>query len=246
MIQRTKNRSPSGVRIAADFRDNLIIDQDDACFATMRGLKKRHMQSENSEDVLTWNVFRSLHRISRAAWVSPLAAKAFGARIRSVDSVTVALWKYIAPPPSLMEKEGNSEIDIILENFDWVWFIEAKYKNARISVTEKSKRDQILRNIDVGSHYAGERDFYFSLLCLSDDHPPDAAATVKKYQNKTTLENCLPHRTGGLANVAGIGIIHWRDIARIFTATHPALTREDEAIIAKRAAAWMAAQGIIP
>ncbi|MGR3913617.1 MAG: hypothetical protein OD918_03690 [Gammaproteobacteria bacterium] len=246
MVQRAKTLSPSGVRIAADFRDNLIIDQDDACFATMRALKKQHMRSENSEDALTWNVFRSLHRISRAAWISPLAAKAFGARIRSVDSVTVALWKYITPPPSLMEKEGNSEIDIILENPDWVWFIEAKYRKGAISVTKKSKRDQILRNIDVGSHYAGERDFYFSLLCLSDDQPPGAAATVKKYKNKTTLENCLPHRIGGLANVAGIGIIHWLDIAGIFKSIHSAPNRKDEAIIAKRAATWMAAQGIIP
>jgi hypothetical protein len=51
--------SPSGVRIAADFRSNLIIDRYDPVFADMRASKLRHMRSANSEDAVSWNVFRS-------------------------------------------------------------------------------------------------------------------------------------------------------------------------------------------
>ena len=53
----------SGVRVSNDFRDNLIIDRYDQVFATMRGLKLRHLHSADSEDAVTWNVFRSLRQI---------------------------------------------------------------------------------------------------------------------------------------------------------------------------------------
>ncbi len=49
----TGSTSKGGVRIAATFRDNLIIDRYDAGFLSMRGAKTEPMRSENSEDVLT-------------------------------------------------------------------------------------------------------------------------------------------------------------------------------------------------
>jgi hypothetical protein len=55
--------SPSGVRIARDFRSNLIIDRYDPVFADMRASKIKHLRSVNSEDAITWNVFRSLRQI---------------------------------------------------------------------------------------------------------------------------------------------------------------------------------------
>ena len=51
--------SPSGAFIANDFRDNLII-----VFADMRASKLKHLRSANSEDAVTWNVFRSLRQIT--------------------------------------------------------------------------------------------------------------------------------------------------------------------------------------
>ena len=41
--------SPSGVQIAADFRDNLIIDRYDPVFAGMRASKLKHLRSADSE-----------------------------------------------------------------------------------------------------------------------------------------------------------------------------------------------------
>ena len=77
MDEITGDRSSSGVFIAENFRDNLIIDRYDPCFASMRASKLKHLRSENSEDVLSWNVFRSLSKISPLAWVSLLAEHAF-------------------------------------------------------------------------------------------------------------------------------------------------------------------------
>jgi len=55
--------SPSGVLIANDFRANLIIDHDPV-FADVRASKLKHLRGANSEDAVTWNVFRSLRQIS--------------------------------------------------------------------------------------------------------------------------------------------------------------------------------------
>lgn len=56
----------SGVRIAGDFRDNLIIDRYAPVILGMRASKLKHLCSENSEDAVSWNVFRSWRRSSRA------------------------------------------------------------------------------------------------------------------------------------------------------------------------------------
>ncbi|MGC8493433.1 MAG: hypothetical protein ACP5SH_17030, partial [Syntrophobacteraceae bacterium] len=123
--------SKTGVFVAEDFRDNLIVDRYDPCFATMRASKIKHLRSQNSEDVVTWNVFRSLRQVAPAVWLPLLSYRAFPAMqsIPICSQVSIELWKPVAPPPSLLLNgdEGISEIDIILESPSWVWFIEAKY-----------------------------------------------------------------------------------------------------------------------
>jgi hypothetical protein len=61
--------SQSGVLVADDFRDNLIIDRFDPVFTGMRASKLKHLRSENSEDAVTWNVFRSLRQIEPLVWL---------------------------------------------------------------------------------------------------------------------------------------------------------------------------------
>ena len=74
MIDEPFTSSPSGVRIAGDFRDNLIIDRYDPVFACMRAGKLEHLRSENSEDAVTWNVFRSLRQLDAHTWLPALLA----------------------------------------------------------------------------------------------------------------------------------------------------------------------------
>ena len=52
--------SPSGVLIADDFRENLIIDRHDPVFADMRASKIKHLRSANSEDAVTFENHRVL------------------------------------------------------------------------------------------------------------------------------------------------------------------------------------------
>ena len=248
MTEEWASYSSSGVRIASDYRDNLIVDRYDMCFVTMRESKKKHLQSENSEDALSWNVFRSLNKIRPAKWLDLVAEKAFGYSLPGQPNETIIhLWKDVPPPAVLLKTgdEGISEIDIVLENPEWVWFIEAKYKSdISEGTTTRPTRDQVLRNIDVGSYYAGVRSFYFSLLCLNSTSSPKGIAAVNKYSDPEELKTTLPHRTDDLSNIRGIGTLFWNDIAQIMKSAASCADRSDEAIFAERAVTWMEAKGV--
>jgi len=242
--------SPSGVFVFDEFRDNLIIDRYDPVFTQMRGSKLRHMHSENSEDALTWNVFRSLRQIDASLWFGRLAELSFGTHM-DVDprELTVKLWQNVSPPPSLLRfqgDEGESEIDICLETPDLVWFIEAKYKSdISTRTTSNEHRNQVLRNIDVGSYYAGTRRFYFSLLVLEESRSPRGVAAVREYEaDYRGFRDSLAHRQDGCANVSGIGLLHWAALASALASCSECATREEEREYARRALEWLRGRGI--
>src|SRR5207247_339622 len=108
-------RSPSGVRLKGDFRDNLIIDRYDPLFLAMRVGKRSHMRSENSEDAVTWNVFRTLRQIDPGTWLPTLASRGLPKQpVPDPVGVAVLVWKSVRPPPGLVLRadEGPSEIDV--------------------------------------------------------------------------------------------------------------------------------------
>ena len=245
--QLSENRfssSASGVRTAADFRDNLIIDRYDPVFASMRAGKREHLRSENSEDAVTWNVFRSLRQIEPTAWLPALVKKALpNAELSLGGPVVVNLWSTVAPPPSLLllGDEGDSEIDVVIESPTWVWFIEAKYgSDISTRTTTRDDRDQVLRNIDVGSYYAGVRDFFFSLLIRSEERSRRGAAAVAKYSDlKEARARLANHRADGLANLKAVTLITWADLGSVLRRAKDLAQRADERGYAERALAWM-------
>jgi len=224
-----KKTTKSGVKIFDDFRDNLIIDRYDPIFATMRGSKINNIRSENSEDALTWNVFRTFRQINPDMWLNRLFNVSFKKDIQNLPQiVNIVLWSTISPPPTkrlnrtdggdlILRDEGDSEIDIIIDTELFVWFIEAKYRSdISERTTNDPKRNQIIRNIDVGSWYAGIRDFYFSLLYLDEKYSQKGIALIKVYDNnKQIILDHLPHRVDSLFNVNKIGGFTWRDVSEI-------------------------------
>jgi hypothetical protein len=243
-------KTSSGVWVTDDYRNNLIIDRYDPVFVTMRGSKIERLRSENSEDVLTWNVFRSLRQIDPPFWFTRLFARTFGYQIEPCPRwVNVNLWFKVSPPPALrscQKDEGDSEIDIALETEAAVWFIEAKYKSdVSERTTNDPERDQILRNIDVGSWYADTRHFYFALLVLDEKHSPTGLALVKRYMNsREQVLLRLAHRTDGLSNLKDIGWLKWNDLAAVLSDCRQLAPREDERYFAKRALEWLSTKGI--
>ena len=209
--------SKSGVIISDNFRDNLIISKYDNQLFNMRPEKIDKMCSENSEDVLTWNVFKSLSQIDSKLWLLNIFSKAFNAEFSYNATVKIDLWKSVEPPRSITDfqkDEGNSEVDIIIESEKFVWFIEAKYKSdISMRTTNNENRDQLLRNIDVGSLYSGIHDFYFSLLYFDEEETKNGIDRIELYSNISAREfkTMLPHRSDNMENIKGIGKIKWSD-----------------------------------
>jgi hypothetical protein len=243
--------SPSGVWIAKDFRSNLIIDRYDPVFADMRASKLKHLRSANSEDAVTWNVFRSLRQIAPEAWVPSLWRHAFPTADVPADlRATVRLWESVPPPLGLLADgdEGASEIDVVIETASWVWFIEAKYRSdISTGTTTRPQRDQILRNLDVGTYYAGVRRFSFSLLISSEQRSPIGAEKLREYSDFATARGKLAtHRADGLANLHSIGQITWLKLAEVLADAEKAAPRDDERAYATRAADWLRQRVLSP
>jgi hypothetical protein len=243
MTQIAGETTSSGVFIAKDFRDNLIIDRFDPIFVGMRASKLRHMRSANSEDVLSWNVFRTLRQIDPSFWGEALFMTAFNQCPKTdFTATTIDLWKPVAPPSSLLEEgdEGISEIDIVVEHPKWVFFLEAKLtSDISTGTTTRPERDQLLRNIDVGSYYAGVRDFYFALLVQDEARSPKGMAKIREYSDPLLLRERLPHRIDGLKNLRGIGLITWSVVASLLSSLSPEKASTFEMTCAQRCLGWL-------
>jgi hypothetical protein len=238
-------RSAGGVFLFEDFRDNLIIDRYDVGFLSMRGAKTDSMRSENSEDALTWNVFRSLAQVDPTFWLPRLFRRAFD---RDDDlrahSVGVKLWQRVQPPPALrlfQKDEGESEIDVLIETEQMVWFIEAKFRSdVSERTTNNPDRDQVVRNLDVGSWYAGVRDFYFSLLLLDSASGTKGMALIERYAaSREDVLQRLPHRPDQLANLRGTGLMRWSHLFAVLSECAESAPRNDERAYARRAVEWL-------
>jgi hypothetical protein len=137
--------------------------------------------------------------------------------------------------------EGASEIDVIIEAPTWAWFIEAKYRSdISTGTTTRPERDQVLRNLDVGSYYAGVRQFFFSLLISSERNSPKGVKRIGEYVNLAVpREKLRPHRPDGLQNLEGVGQLTWAALAEVLDKASREALREDERAYAARAFTWL-------
>ncbi len=255
----TKNGtvSKTGVFEYDDFRDNLLIDKYNPILSAMRSMKTKHLRSENSEDAITWNVFKSLQQINPQHWYPELIAKGINQTKYAIKqlvptnqlphNLTINLWETIKPPPTLLDNqlpEGPTEVDVIIESENVVWFIEAKFKSdISTKTTHNHSRNQVLRNIDVGSDYAKGKDFYFSLLILEDSISPVGVSAVETYSRELTsnaaqFDSHFLHRSNNLSNVKGITVFYWHDFVEIYKNGMQELD-DFEQLIAARAFHWM-------
>jgi hypothetical protein len=170
--------SDIGVKVFVDFKDNLIVDPADPIIAgqarnwrfskgTVKGLSR--LGSENSEDAMTWNVFRTLEKSDPKKWFPEIFPQIILDEDEQFIDPMLKFWDKYFPPMSRSFPEGESHVDLTIETSNKLIFIEAKYK-ADISKNTKHDpdRDQIIRNIDVGTWAAKKRgkEFHFVLLTL--------------------------------------------------------------------------------
>ncbi|KGR90831.1 hypothetical protein CD30_08905 [Ureibacillus massiliensis 4400831 = CIP 108448 = CCUG 49529] len=225
-----------------NFRDSLIIDRYSTEFKHWRGLKLEHLKSENSEDAITWNVFRSLKQIDPKSWLPNIFVETFQKEFGyKLDFIDIHLWRKLNPSSNYKTPEGTSEIDIIIESDEFVWIIEAKYKSdISMSTTHDVNRNQVIRNIDVGLEYVNERDFYFSLLILDGKHSSKGVAVTNEYKHSINrIMDELPHRNHELSKLLGIGILTWDNFLELFDEISNNTNNELERVIAGSAYSWL-------
>ena len=170
--------SDTGAKIFVDFKDNLIVDPDDPIIAGQarnwrysKGIVKglSCLGSENSEDAMTWNVFKTVEKSNPESWFSELFPQIILDKDEQFIDPMLRFWDKYFPPLLRSFPEGETHVDLTIETSNKLIFIETKYK---ADISKKTKHDpnrnQIIRNIDVGS-WAGKKrakEFYFILLTL--------------------------------------------------------------------------------
>lgn len=169
--------------------------------------------SDNSEDARTWYYFSPLLKAPwnvKKKWLVEFLETALQRRlnielIKHLGSMELLFWRgreekpYYEPPPSLGVPEGRTEVDLSIRVPPYTMiFVEAKYKSEISFDTKHSvDRDQIIRNIDVGTHFAKKnnfQEFYFILLAS----PENTKSTERLYlykKNPEKILSALPHRT---------------------------------------------------
>jgi hypothetical protein len=245
----TEHAGRSGVRIAADFRQNLIIDRWDPVFTSMRASTRRHLHGIGAEDAVAWNVFRSLRQIAPSVWLPDLFGTAFrGHTLSHTEHATVELWKTVEPPLALLldVDEGEAEVDVVIQTPSVVWFIEARAgSEAGTRTTTRAAREQVLRSIDVGSYWAGTRKFYFSLLVADARRSNEAVTAVQAFADLAKPRDLLAaHRPDKLANLGGVSLLSWAQLSEVLSDAAEDATNDDERVYAARALAWMRTRGM--
>jgi hypothetical protein len=103
----------------------------------------------------------------------------------------------------------------------------------------------VLRNLDVGTYYAGVRPFFFSLLIRSREQSPIGVTQIEKYAAPGAVAPALTHRPDGLKNLSAIGVLTWDDLGAVLESAANNAHREDERVYASRARAWLRERGVI-
>jgi hypothetical protein len=241
--------SDKGVERASDQFQMLEKDRLMALPKALKGSDMRRMlYSPNSEDWVTWNAFAIVESLAPATWwqdfvglarhENPALALPDGWAQRP----TVSLWRCV-PAPRDYEKnsrarlnasridewisrsqkpgpvEGDSEIDITIQNDALTLFVEAKL-SSDISARTKydPERNQIVRNIDCLIDNARSTVPMFWMLVRDSGAGRAYTQLIEKYRNHPALlVEALPHRDPlVLRQIAQrFSMILWKDFLAI-------------------------------
>jgi hypothetical protein len=188
--------------------------------------------SEHSEDALTWRYFSPLLEMTkeeRGHWLQVFLEETYRTRpnlnvAESLAEAEAMFWRgrkvspFYEPPPNLGYAEGNTEVDLSIQSPKAMIFVEAKYHSEiALHTSHSNSRDQIIRNIDVGTYYSWKRgmDFYFILLA-----PLKSWKSIERLnlyrENPNKIVDRLPHRSDIRSKLkqltANLGFITWETL----------------------------------
>jgi hypothetical protein len=193
----------------------------------VKGLPK--ICSEHSEDARTWKHFSPLLSMSakdkqlrlRGFLEDALDRKLSPQITNTLTRVELMFWRgrkaspFYVPPPNLGFPEGKTEVDLTIKTPQVLVFVEAKYlSEIAKGTTYCPQRDQIVRNIDVGTYYAWKRNLDFFFIILASQQCRESIELLQRYRsNPQSIVRMLPHRPDvedRLGEVAeNLGLMTW-------------------------------------
>jgi hypothetical protein len=115
--------------------------------------------------------------------------------------------------------EGASEIDILIENDEYIAFIEAKLgSDVSLKTSYDPQRNQIVRNIDCLIERAKGRFPLFWILARDQEPTRAYVQLMNCYKSDPSLlASQLPHRETGILNSISrnLTIVLWADFAEL-------------------------------
>lgn len=239
--------SDGNVRVYDSYLDNLVLLPEDRStienlplarkvsetFARGPEKGRSRLCSENSEDAVTWSAFRTLEKHSNAEkWVPWFWEIAFRESVPedirgAFDRMSISYWEQF-PAPALREtREGSTQVDVTIKIGDAALvFIEAKlFSGFSGSTKHDESRDQVIRNIDVGSRaskdgkWSAER-FYFVALTPTRTGDQPGAELINRYRQPDQIRQALRYRKDLSAQdctmlARNIGWISWPDMLKV-------------------------------
>jgi hypothetical protein len=189
-----------------------------------------------------------------AFWLRRLQARLQSAQTLEAapQIVRVELWRALAlPPAQRLIESGRTEpvADILIETEHAVWTLMVMDDDDMSwHADDACGSDPIARLIDAGSWLAGTRDYHFGLIVFDPERTPIAASLVQRYgRSRNSLSLRSGPRAGAKANVRGIGVSRWTDLAVILRDCEQAQAlAEIERALARNALTWMTRVGIVP
>ncbi len=162
---------PAATEYLPRLRGQLVLDWDDPIFSGPLFVgesgaarkKLTDLVSKNSEDAVTWSVFRTLSRLNAADWLPHIIAKASFIPIAEPVEVQVELWKKAAP--------SRGRLLWLLEHLD-----ELSYQDVR--QTEKGQRRLARVSHELGRWRAA-----------IESGPPERGEGI--FEGVTELDACL-------------------------------------------------------
>jgi hypothetical protein len=183
--------------------------------------------NENSEDLLTSNVFGLLQYLSPALWLTPLLEHIFkGRSFRSIEraKIKVEFWKKLPSPPGAKYREGIPEIDVVIRIGRLTVLLECKYRSPiQGELAREHKRDQILKYLDCGMYnYCPESgtpiEILFVLLTDMEEEPEILSQyrdSEKIFAGLTQARPFIDYEDVSRRLARNIGHARWSDLLHI-------------------------------
>jgi hypothetical protein len=182
--------------------------------------------NENSEDLLTGNLFGLLKYLPPPTWLIPLLETVYKGRDfkhLSHSNVKIEFWRKL-PPPHTRYREGISEVDIVITILNLVILVECKYRSPVQQMQMiPLKRNQIIRYLDTAvfnyiPHSNIKSDIYFVLLTDTEGEPDVLSLyrnPEKILEELTRARPFIDYNQISKMLAGNIGWATWRDILAI-------------------------------